>query len=294
MTRIKTTPAILALLLAAGCGMGYFDHYDPEEAYAEYIRDNTIAAAPAKFGNEPVVFPDAHLPGNALPGFTVADADGRFISTFELDKGTVIVAMTQRTYTEDLSYWLREIVGRYGGKVVIIPVINLSQENWFLRSVMRAHTLGDAVQRYNQVVGKVPGISGTALSPGIDWRGAARNALALRGAGPYLVVAKDGVIKGFYCGQPTVERLENMRKLLDTLEAPVADLPIYGLRPLPAVSEKPAAPGPGNASTTSDPEEHVAPGKDIEELLHDPAVPEKAVDEPVPSRGTDDIMDLLG
>jgi len=225
----KFVPACMFLLLA-GCGStAYFDKYNPEEAYEAYVRGRTISISPPSFNREIVVFPDAHLPGNALPGFTVVTDQGQFLSTFDLDMGMVIIIVAQRHYIDDVGPWVREIVTRYARSIEIVPVLNLSQENWWMRSVGRLHVRSDGIERYARSIRGIPDLPAEARELGIDWRGAARDALAVRGGGPYIILAQDGVVKGFFFGRASTDRLLSMRSVADKLVTPVLDLPPHGV-----------------------------------------------------------------
>jgi len=224
----KAATMVCALMVFCGC-RGHFDRYDPEEAYIEYIERHRPEPQVARFGKQVVVFPEAHLPGSALPGFTVLDTAGRFLSTFDCEKGAAVVVMVQRKHAEDAAPWLGEISTRYGRNVKIVPVLNLSQENWLNKSVLRNRTRARAVNRYMYSIGGIPGLPEETRRPGIDWRGASRDALALRGAGPYIVAAENGVIRGFFYGRATRERLLALRECLDAVATPVADYPVMGV-----------------------------------------------------------------
>jgi hypothetical protein len=276
----KRLAHICACLLLAGCGStAYFDKYNPEEAYEAYVRDRTVNISPPSFNRETVVFPDAHLPGNSLPGFTVVTNQGQFLSTFDLDTGTVIIIVAQRHYIDDVGPWVREIVTRYARSVEIVPVLNLSQENWWMRSVGRLHVRSDGIERYARSIRGIPDLPAEARELGIDWRGAARDALAVRGGGPYIILAQDGVVKGFFFGRASTD-----------------SLPPHGVESPAATTAKPQAAQPSKEAvpvTTPELEELLTPPSDITpqpQPIPSPAEPQPAP----PPAGTDqEIMDLL-
>lgn len=209
----KAYALLVPLALAVGCG-GHFDKFESGTNASEQ-RSPTRA-----------LFPQTHFVGQSLPGFTFA-RDGRFVSTFDMTDNVVVVAVADRGATSELVPWIDDISARYGERLELIPIINLHNENWMSKYVFRAFTTGRA---YWQYFGSFRERRTYLPQPVLDYSGRIEEALALSGHGPFIVVARNGRIAGFFAGRAVEDRLLSLRTMLDEF------LPVEQNQPLAAVS----------------------------------------------------------
>ena len=196
----------LVLVFCGGCG-GYYDTYRPPEKAME---ENP----PVK-----VFFPQVHFAGRMLPGFTVVAGNRRFVSTFDMRRGLLVLVMGERPVVRELARWVKEIRERYAGRYRLLVVINLGYEHWFRKYVMRAFLRRSVLAQYASVAEDLP-------PPIIDWSARAAEALSLCAHGPYVLVARDGRILITLSGAPSPGRSRELRRVLDAELTVVRDAPL--------------------------------------------------------------------